>query len=42
MRSASFSTESVQSRHFAYERDMPLDQDSLIQQFVYVLGSVSF
>jgi hypothetical protein len=28
--------------HLAYERDMPLDQDSLIQQFVYLLGSVSF
>ncbi len=28
--------------HLAYERDMPLDQDSLIQQFVYLLASVSF
>jgi hypothetical protein len=28
--------------HLAYERDMPLDQDSLIQQFIYVLASVSF
>ena len=28
--------------HLAYERDMPLDQDSLIQQFIYLLASVSF
>ena len=28
--------------HLAYERDMPLDQDTLIQQFVYLLGAVSF
>ena len=28
--------------HLAYERDMPIDQGGLIQQFVYVLGSVSF
>jgi hypothetical protein len=28
--------------HLAYERDMPVDQDSLVQQFVYLLGSVSF
>jgi hypothetical protein len=28
--------------HLAYERDMPLDQDTLIQQFIYLLGSVSF
>ena len=28
--------------HLAYERDMPVDQDSLIQQFVYLLASVSF
>ena len=28
--------------HLAYERDMPIDQDGLIQQFVYLLGSVSF
>lgn len=28
--------------HLAYERDMPIDQDGLIQQFVYLLGAVSF
>jgi hypothetical protein len=28
--------------HLAYERDMPVDQDSLTQQFVYLLASVSF
>ena len=28
--------------HLAYERDMPVDQDGLIQQFIYLLGSVSF
>jgi hypothetical protein len=28
--------------HLAYERDMPLGEDTLIQQFVYLLGSVSF
>ena len=28
--------------HLAYERDMPVDQGGLIQQFVYLLGSVSF
>ena len=28
--------------HLAYERDMPVDQDSLVQQFVYLLASVSF
>ena len=28
--------------HLAYERDMPLDQDTLIQQFIYLLASVSF
>jgi hypothetical protein len=28
--------------HLAYERDMPIDQDSLIQQFIYVLAAVSF
>ena len=28
--------------HLAYERDMPVDMGGLIQQFVYVLGSVSF
>jgi hypothetical protein len=28
--------------HLAYERDMPVDQGGLIQQFVYVLGGVSF
>ncbi len=28
--------------HLAYERDMPVDQDSLVQQFIYVLGAVSF
>ena len=28
--------------HLAYERDMPLDQDSLTQQFIYLLASVSF
>jgi len=28
--------------HLAYERDMPVDQDSLVQQFVYLLGAVSF
>ena len=28
--------------HLAYERDMPLDQDTLIQQFVYLLGAMSF
>jgi hypothetical protein len=33
---------SIYEIHLAYERDMPVDQDSLTQQFVYVLGSVSF
>lgn len=28
--------------HLAYERDMPLDQDTLVQQFIYLLASVSF
>jgi hypothetical protein len=28
--------------HLAYERDMPIDRDGLIQHFVYVLASVSF
>jgi hypothetical protein len=28
--------------HLAYERDMPVDQGGLIQQFIYVLASVSF
>ena len=28
--------------HLAYERDMPVDQDSLVQQFIYLLASVSF
>ena len=28
--------------HLAYERDMPVDQGGLIQQFIYLLGSVSF
>jgi hypothetical protein len=28
--------------HLAYERDAPVDQDSLVQQFIYVLGVVSF
>lgn len=28
--------------HLAYERDMPVDMGGLIQQFIYVLGSVSF
>jgi hypothetical protein len=28
--------------HLAYERDMPLDQSGLIQQFIYVLASVGF
>ena len=28
--------------HLAYERDMPIDQGGLIQQFIYLLGSVSF
>jgi hypothetical protein len=28
--------------HLAYERDMPLDQQTLIQQFIYLIGSVSF
>ena len=28
--------------HLAYERDMPIDQSGLIQQFVYVLAAVGF
>jgi hypothetical protein len=28
--------------HLAYERDMPVDQGGLVQQFIYLLGSVSF
>jgi hypothetical protein len=28
--------------HLAYERDMPIDRGGLVQQFIYVLGSVSF
>jgi len=28
--------------HLAYERDLPVDRDGLIQQFVYLLGMVSF
>jgi hypothetical protein len=28
--------------HLAYERDMPLDEDTLIQHFVYLLGAMSF
>jgi hypothetical protein len=28
--------------HLAYERDMPVDQGGLVQQFVYLLASVSF
>jgi len=28
--------------HLAYERDMPVDQGGLIQQFIYVLASVGF
>jgi hypothetical protein len=28
--------------HLAYERDMPVDRGGLIQQFIYVLASVSF
>ena len=28
--------------HLAYERDMPVDQGGLMQQFIYLLGSVSF
>jgi len=28
--------------HLAYERDMPIDQTGLVQQFIYVLASVGF
>ena len=28
--------------HLAYERDMPIDQSGLIQQFIYVLASAGF
>ena len=28
--------------HLAYERDMPVDRDGLVQHFLYVLASVSF
>jgi hypothetical protein len=28
--------------HLAYERDMPVDMGGLVQQFIYVIGSVSF
>ena len=28
--------------HLAYERDMPLDEDTLIQHFLYLLGAMSF
>ena len=28
--------------HLAYERDMPIDQGGLVQQFIYVLGAVAF
>jgi hypothetical protein len=28
--------------HLAYERDMPVDQGGLVQQFIYLLASVSF
>jgi hypothetical protein len=28
--------------HLAYERDMPVDRDTLVQHFVYLLGACSF
>jgi hypothetical protein len=28
--------------HLAYERDMPVDRDTLVQRFVYLLGGCSF
>jgi len=28
--------------HLAYERDMPVDRDGLVQHFLYLLASVSF
>jgi hypothetical protein len=31
-----------QGERLAYERDMPVDQGGLTQQFVYALGAVSF